>query len=280
MIHCAAMQPEDIEAGLTFCRTAGWNQLRRDWELFLHCNLMSCRVAFDEEKVIGTVATVSYEDYFGWIGMMLVAPTLRRQVLGTQLMQQALKLLQNVETVRLDATPVGREVYLKLGFVDEYRLQRLETIVSGQGLMPSTARLLRPDDWPSVQALDRNIFGADRRTVLEWVQSDGPEYAWVVDGPRGIRGYCLGRHGYNFEHLGPVVANDLETARQLVSSCLRDHVGKPFLLDAAPHNAEWLRWLGLIGFTEQRPLIRMYRGSNRFPGEPEHQFAILGPEFG
>lgn len=280
MIDYRTMQPDDIEAGLTFCRAAGWNQLRRDWELFLRCHPASCRVALSDEQLIGTVATINYENRFGWIGMMLVASTVRRQGMGTRLMQQALELLREVETVRLDATPVGREVYLKLGFVDEYCLQRLETIVSGEGLKPSTARLLRPEDWPSIHALDRNVFGANRQTVLEWVQADVPEYAWVVDGPSGIRGYCLGRHGYNFEHLGPVVADDLETAQQLVSSCLRDQVGKPFLLDAAPHDAAWLRWLGSIGFTEQRPLIRMYRGSNRFPGEPEHQFAILGPEFG
>jgi hypothetical protein len=46
------------------------------------------------------------------------------------------------------------------------------------------------------------------------------------------------------------------------------------------HSAEWLQWLAAIGFIEQRPFTRMYRGVNRFPGVPEKQFAILGPEFG
>jgi hypothetical protein len=139
---------------------------------------------------------------------------------------------------------------------------------------------MKPEDWPAIHELDRKVFGTDRQIVLQWVQSDAPEYAWVVEGQNGIRGYCFGRHGYHYEHLGPVIAEDLETAQQLVSSCLRDHIGKAFLLDAAPHNAEWLRWLGTIGFTPQRPLIRMYCGSNRFSGDPERQFAILGPEFG
>jgi hypothetical protein len=40
------------------------------------------------------------------------------------------------------------------------------------------------------------------------------------------------------------------------------------------------QWLISIGFTEQRELIRMYRGKNAYPGTPEKQFAILGPEFG
>lgn len=280
MIEYRTLQPDDIDAGLAFCHAAGWNQLRRDWELFLHCHPASCRVALANEQLVGTVATIKYQDRFGWIGMMLVSSTLRRQGVGTHLMTQAMELLQDVETIRLDATPVGREVYLKLGFVDEYTLQRLETVVSGAGLLPSTARRMTPEDWPVIHELDRKVFGADRQVVLQWVQAGAPEYAWVVEGQGGIRGYCFGRHGYNCEHLGPVIAEDLETAQQLVSSCLRDQIGKAFLLDAAPHQAEWARWLGTIGFAPQRPLTRMYRGSNRFSGEPERQFAILGPEFG
>ena len=280
MLNFRPLTTSEIHAGLALCRAAHWNQLRRDWELFLHLNPLSCYAAFDDEQMIGTVATARYEARFGWIGMMLVAPTHRRQGIGTALMRQAMEILRDVETVRLDATPAGREVYRKLDFIDEYHLHRLEAVVSGDGLVASTARLLTPADWPAISAMDRRVFGADRRTVLEWLHADAPHYAWVVDGANGLRGYCLGRHGYNFEHLGPVVADDLATAQQLVSACLRDHAGKTFLLDAAPHNAEWLRWLGLLGFTEQRPFIRMYRGSNRYPGLPEHQFAILGPEFG
>jgi Acetyltransferase (GNAT) domain len=101
-----------------------------------------------------------------------------------------------------------------------------------------------------------------------------------VDVQGRIKGYCFGRRGHNFEHLGPVIAHDLSTAQQLVSACLREQIGRPVLLDAALHNDEWVRWLGAIGFTSQRSFIRMFRGLNRFPGLPSNQFAILGPEFG
>jgi GNAT superfamily N-acetyltransferase len=280
MIHYRTMQHSEISVGLQFCRAAGWNQLARDWELFLHLNPQSCCAAFEDDELIGTVATVSYDARFSWIGMMLVAPGLRRQGIGTQLMRAALDILQAEETVKLDATPVGREVYLKLGFVDEYHLCRMETVVSGKGLLASSARLMTAEDLVQLRARDHAVFGANRAAVLEWVRADAPEYAWVVDGPDGIRGYCLGRHGYNCEHLGPVVADDFTTAQQLVSACLRNQIGKPFSLDAALHDAEWLQWLEAIGFTEQRSFYRMYRGANRYPGLPERQFAILGPEFG
>ncbi len=280
MIHYRTMLQSEIDVGLALCRAARWNQLQRDWELFLQLSPNGCRVAVNEERVIGTVATVSYEARFSWIGMVLVDATMRRQGVGTQLLREALEILRDEETVKLDATPAGREVYLKLGFIDEYRLSRMETVVSGKGLLESTARMMTAEDLPAIIEWDVNIFGANRQTMLEWMWVGAPEYAWVVDGQNEITGYCFGRHGHNFEQLGPVIADDFTTAQQLVSACLREQTGKSFILDAAQHDAAWLRWLGAIGFTEQRPFIRMYRGSNRYPGLPENQFAILGPEFG
>lgn len=274
------MQQSEIGVGLALCRLAKWNQLQRDWELFVCLSPDGCRVAVNEDGVIGTVTTVRYQDHFSWIGMVLVDPTMRKQGVGTQLLREALADLHDEETVKLDATPAGREVYLKLGFIDEYRLSRMETVVSGQGLIESSARLMTAADWPAIFEWDANVFGADRRTLLEWMRAGAPEYAWVVDGQKGIVGFCFGRHGYNFEQVGPVIADDLATAQQLVSACLREQTGRSFILDAAHHNPAWLAWLEAIGFTEQRPFIRMYRGSNRYPGLPENQFAILAPEFG
>ena len=48
--------------------------------------------------------------------------------------------------------------------------------------------------------------------------------------------------------------------------------------------ASFPRWLdgarATSGFREQRPLTRMYLGEARPPARPEHELAILGPEFG
>lgn len=280
MLSFRSFTPADIPAALTLSRAVQWNQIARDWELFLHQNPDSCCAAFEGEELVGTVATVSYDVRFSWIGMMLVAPQMRRQGVGTKLMHKALEILQADETIKLDATPVGREVYLKLGFVDEYPVQRMQSTIVDQDWPDSPARPMQLEDIPRLHALDCNVFGANRLQLLEWLRADAPEYAWVVDGPHGISGFCLGRHGFSFEHLGPVIAPDQTTARHLVTACLREHVGKPFLVDVTPQNADWARWLNSLGFTEQRLLIRMYRGVNRYPGQPKLQFAILGPEFG
>jgi hypothetical protein len=52
------------------------------------------------------------------------------------------------------------------------------------------------------------------------------------------------------------------------------------VIDASLHDGEWGQWLESTGFRAQRPFIRMFYGENSYPGLPEQQFAILGPEFG
>jgi len=276
------MSRADVAAGLGLCRASRWNQLSRDWECFLKISPRGCRVAVKNDRVIGTVATVSYQDRFSWIGMVLVDPAERRKGVGSQLMREALKVLGGQETIRLDATPDGREVYLKLDFVDEYRLSRMEAVVSGRVTRneDNPARLMTKADLPRVFEMDHQAFGADRDTMLKWMFGGAPEYSWLIVRDGEVAGYTFGRHGFNFEHLGPVVAQDRETAMRLVAACLSNHLGKPFIIDASRHDAEWAPWLESIGFEEQRPFIRMFRGKNRYPGSPEKQFAILGPEFG
>lgn len=276
------MQSADIAVGLELCRASRWNQLRRDWEFLLAFSPAGCRVAVKDEQVVGTVTTVGYQDQFSWIGMVLVESTERRQGIGTRLLQEAIDVLNRQPMIRLDATPAGREVYLKLGFVDEYRLSRMETkvsdsIVRGEN---NAARRMITADLPRVFELDRKIFGADRSALLEWMFAGAPEYTWIILRNGKVAGYVFGRHGFNFEHLGPIVAEEKGIAVQLVSACLAEQAGKTFILDAAQHDEDWMRWLASIGFREQRPFVRMFRGKDLHPGMPEHQFAILGPEFG
>jgi GNAT superfamily N-acetyltransferase len=276
------MQQSDIEAGLRLCRAARWNQTSRDWEMFLKLGPAGCRVAVKNEAVIGTVTTVRYEDRFSWIGMVLVDPAERGQGIGTRLMAEALHLLKDMPSIRLDATPAGCEVYRKLNFVAEYRLSRMEKVAPGNSLMQpdNGARPMTKGDLPAIAIFDRQVFGAERRAILEWMFDGAPEYAWVSERAGQIAGYIFGRRGFNYEHLGPVVAHDQQTARRLVAACLRQRADQRFILDASHHESDWRVWLESIGFREQRPFTRMFYRDNPYPGLPPKQFGILGPEFG
>lgn len=273
----------DIPAGLSLCRSAGWNQTQQDWELLLQLGPEGCSVAVDDDgEVRGTVATIRYGNHFAWIGMVLVDPSMQRRGIGVQLLRESLQMLREEETIKLDATPAGRKIYMQLEFVDEYPITRMEIAAIPDDLPGDTsdARPIKDDDLPRLLEFDRRVFGADRSAVINAILSRGRRFAFLTEDREGIAGYCFGRVGYSYTHIGPVIGRDADCARRVCNMALINSQGGPVIIDALPRNVEWISWLNGVGFREQRPLIRMYRGTNAWPGDPDNQFAILGPEFG
>ncbi len=277
------MTERDIPSGLALCRAAGWNQTQEDWEFFIGLDPNGSFVAVGHGgEVLGTVATIRYGASFSWIGMVLVDPAHQRKGIGNQLLREALRYLSNEETVKLDATPAGRQVYLPLGFTDEYSISRLILDGEQRKIAPVSAepRRIEARDLPAILAMDLEIFGARREAILRSLLARAPELAWIIHRDGRPEAYCFGRLGHNFAHIGPVVSRSFNDARAVVTAALVNTSGRPVVVDALHHSAQWTSWLQLIGFAEQRPLVRMYKGVNAFPGRPADQFAIAGPEFG
>jgi GNAT superfamily N-acetyltransferase len=270
----------DIDAGLRLCRISGWDQVARDWERFL-TPPSDAVVAVRGGRVLGTCATVRYGAAFGWIGMVLVDPDAQGQGLGAALLTRAIDMLHDVPAIRLDATPAGHPLYLKQHFVEEARLRRMERITAAPAEMSGDRgiRQMTAADLPRVAAMDQDVFGAPRAELLEWMLRGAPEYAAVAIEDGRLAGYLLARHGFEFDHLGPIVARNVRIATALTMRCLARN-GRPIVIDAACHDERWLAVLEANGFREQRPFIRMYRGAGAPFGEPRCQFAITGPEFG
>ena len=276
------MLASDIPDGLRLCRAAQWNQTAPDWALYLRQNPSGCSVIVRNGQVIGTVVTLDYQGKASWIGMVLVHPDFRRYGIGTRLLHLAMEHLKGCETLKLDATPAGREVYLPLGFVDEYPLMRME-VVAHTGPYPETGRTVQPltaAHWPQVVELDREAFGLDRSAVLKAYWEAYPDYARVCLEQGRLVGFCLGRRGHSFDQIGPVVTRVAPVAEALVTDILAGAPGRRFITDALLHSGPWVGWLKTVGFRDQRPFMRMYKGPNRYPGVPALQFSILAPEIG
>lgn len=274
------MHAADIPAGLRLCRAAGWNQTMADWQFFLSSAPNGALVAEAAESVVGTVTTVPYGP-FAWISMVLVDPAARGRGVGRLLLERGLALVPSGVTARLDATPAGEPLYRSLGFTAEFRLARwfidprraADRLVSGAGRLEQT-------DWASILQTDLNLFGASRRSLLERLAADAPEYAWVVSEAGRLRGYLFGRHGHVREHLGPLVAESRESAQALLAACLSAHPARTFFLDAPEREDGWSGVLTELGFASERPFLRMHRGQVIPTENPEGMYAVTGPEFG
>ena len=274
------MTTQDIAGGLRLCRASGWNQLEEDWRLFLESAGSGGLLIERYSDVLGTAAYMRY-DALAWVAMMLVDPTERRAGFGAQLLAAALAALTDAPCVGLDATPLGEPLYRRFGFVADYSLARTKAMVDCARLpeFGGAARPMRESDLAAVCRWDREVFGADRSGVLASLFGRAPECAWVVDDAGGVKGYTFGRPGYLYGQLGPVVAADTGTARDLVTRCLSRLGGRAFAIDAPLLDPEWLEFLKSIGFVEERRFVRMFLRGHRHPGIPARQYAICGPEF-
>src|SRR4029077_18041754 len=107
------MTKTDIPAGMRLKELVGWNQTSDDWKRFLVASPDGCFVAEVDGQGCGTVTTISYEDRFAWIGMVLVDSEKRGRGIGTRLLERAIEHLDRhkIPAIKLDATPQGKALY-------------------------------------------------------------------------------------------------------------------------------------------------------------------------
>jgi GNAT superfamily N-acetyltransferase len=280
------MTNADLPAGLRLKEIAGWNQTAADWKRFLEASPEGCFVAELDGRVCGTAMTISFESRFAWVGMVLVDPEYRSRGIGTTLLKRAIEHLEllAIPTIKLDATPQGKPLYEKLGFVPEYEIERwalrrslMEAAkVTNSGLHKS----LSPEFLESICKTDREVFGGDRSFLLKSLDQDAPDFTNATWKDGTLEGYTLGRRGSFADQLGPWMAKDASSARQLLEAFLARSSRKVILVDCLKSNALAGGLLRSFGFRYSRPLTRMYRGTNSYPKRTELLCAILGPEFG
>ena len=280
------MTMADIAAGLGLSKIAGWNQTAADWERFLRASPEGCFVAELEGEVCGTVTTISYENRFAWVGMVLVDPQHRSKGIGTKLLEAAIEHLDDrkIPTIKLDATPQGKPLYEKMGFVSEYEIERwtLQRTITDLGLADDRApyeTLTLPLSHSIIEA-DREAFGADRSFLLESLHQDAPQFTMEIRNNGVLQGYTFERRGLFADHLGPWAAKNTSSAGTLLKGFLTRSRRDTLIVDCLKANNMAVSWLKSYGFTYSRLLTRMYRGENNYPGRPEFLCAIVGPEFG
>lgn len=283
-IRIRTMTRSDIPHGMRFKEAAGWNQTGADWERFLSLEPEGCFVAERDGEVVGTATTCRFGQQCGWIAMILVPPERRRQGIGSTLFRHAVAYLEarGVASVKLDATPVGRAVYLQVGFVDEHELQRREGVAAtaeSHGVIPMTEAHL-----DRALTLDRPIYGADRDNLLirlyREAQGSGGSFCGVFQRNGGdLQGYAMVRPGSQAAFIGPVVARTEEAGVSLFRWAMSRVAGQPVFFDIPLPNPVAARLADEYGFAVQRPFTRMYRGVN-CPGDPTKVYATSGPEKG
>jgi GNAT superfamily N-acetyltransferase len=279
------MTEADIPAGMRLKEIAGWNQTCEDWRRFLEASPSGCFVAEVDGKVCGTATTIVYQNRFAWVGMVLVDPEYRSRGFGTQLLEKAIRHLdeRQIATIKLDATPQGKPIYEKLGFVREYELERwtlLRIAADAKGGDCGPCESVSPKLLESVLWKDQEIFGASRSFLLKSLHRHSPHLSITTSTNGELEGYAFGRRGSFADHLGPWVATNADAARRCLETFLTRSGRNAIIVDRLKANTTAEGLLRSLAFTYARPLTRMVRGPNKYAGQIDILCAVVGPEFG
>lgn len=297
------LRESDLPDLLALSALAGWNQTEADWLRLMHLATGGCLCLELEGRPVATASAIRYGVELAWIGMVLTHPDFRGRGYGSRLTAAAVEHARSrgVRTVGLDATEMGRPLYLRLGFRDAARIERWSGMAlpaasagpspaGAEPRGPSAAPRSDPAD-PSPQgappwsgpgsppfdaALDRAAFGADRSALL----------AALAAGEAAAEGsgFAMARAGARAFQLGPCVSRTSDAAGRLLGSILGRHPGQAFLWDLLPSNAAAASLAAELGFAPARRLSRMILGGSGaqtgLEGDHTMVYATAGFEYG
>ncbi len=296
MLRIREMNLDDVPLGCRLNDAAGWNQLPADWQRLLALEPAGCFLAEWDGQPVGTTCVTRFET-IAWISMVLVDAAHRGRGIGTQLMRHALAWLDRcgTRTVWLDATPLGRPVYEKLGFVGGYEVARWEgTAVSsrhtpcavrnGTRRVPTTdlATPITPaaeSHLEAITALDHQATGTPRGPLLARLFAERPQALRVAVAQGRVAGYSVVRPGGRAWQIGPVVALEASSGLALLDAAISGHQGQTVLLDVPLPNRPAVHWAEARGLHVERQFLRMARGQP-IADRPERIWAGFGPEKG
>jgi len=221
--------PRDLDAALRLSTQAGWNQTGADWQRLFDLSPEGCLAGRLDGTLVATATVASFDRSAHWIGMVLVDGAMRGRGFGSTMLSRVLDLARSRGggAIGLDATDLGRPVYLKLGFTDVEPIDRWAGVLTATGPADGLEMIDR-SNFDEVASLDRTACGADRSTLLLHLMHE-PGVVGVV--ARGT-GFAFLRPGRTQAHVGPMVASEDGVCSAMLNRLAGFSGTAPVLLDA------------------------------------------------
>jgi GNAT superfamily N-acetyltransferase len=256
-----ALTHQDLGGALRLSTQAGWNQIEADWKRLIDHSPGGCIAARSDGSLIATATLMSYGTEAHWIGMVIVDEAYRGRGLGTEVLTRAIQVGrdQGSQAIGLDATHLGRPVYLKNGLVDVAPIERWAGFLKERDPQDPVSLI---DHWSfdRVTQYDRRSCGVDRSSLIVHLVLERDVLGLLVDRGGSPAGFAILRPGRAHCHLGPVVADDPGVLDSLLAAAAHHLHGQDVVVDLfpEPENVQAAQRAGLV---LQRQLTRMTVGS-------------------
>ncbi|MFF3288581.1 GNAT family N-acetyltransferase [Streptomyces sp. NPDC003023] len=264
---------DDLTACADLSQDRGWPREEHKWGLLLAAGT-GYGIDDPEGKGLVTACVVThYGTGLAAIGMVLVAERSSRQGVGRRLMKHVLKETGSIP-VTLHATPNGKPLYETLGFASTGRAEMVRGHFTASGPQPQVpTRPATAEDLPAILRLDHEVFGADRTHMITRLPSFADQLLVTeIDG--ALTGYAAAWPNMDTHVVGPLIAQDTETAKALIAS-LAAGTDRPLRTDIDVRHEELLAWVKDQGLAPIAFNAVMTLGMPELPGDWTRRFAPL-----
>ncbi|MTH78436.1 GNAT family N-acetyltransferase [Paracoccus aestuariivivens] len=229
--------PEHLDGALRLSEQARWPHRRDDWALV--AAISKGVVALEDDRIVATALATPFGDA-AMANMIIVDESMRGRGLGREIMLRAMDCATPGQW-RLVATQSGLPLYEKLGFSACGMVHQRQ----GHLLADCVATQARPAlaaDLDAIRQMDREATQADRSGLIDLLAARGQ--LAIIEG----KGYAAIRPFGRGHVVGPVIADDAETARDLLSQLFAGRRGAFLRVDTADLTGleDWLAGLGLV----------------------------------
>lgn len=255
------MTETDLALALDWAAAEGWNPGLHDAHCFYAADPHGFFLGEFDGVPIGCVSAVRYGSGFGFLGLYIVKAEYRGRGFGLKLWRAALDHLGD-RVVGLDGVVAQQENYRKSGFRLAFRNIRQRGL--GGGAAPACLIDLRTVPFDEVARYDASAFPASREAFLaSWMRQPQAVALGVADG-RSLKGYGVLRACREGFKIGPLFADDKETAERLFAGLAARAPGAPVFLDTPEANPAALALAARQAMTPVFETARMYKN-----GAPE-----------
>jgi len=252
------MPPSDVGLAVDWAAAEGWNPGLHDASLYPLADPTGFLIGYLGETPVATISVVKYGGGFGFLGFYIVAPDYRGRGYGLQIWNAGMEYLKG-RNVGLDGVVEQQANYRKSGFTLAYR--NIRYAGTATPAFPQHVDLVEAAMIPfeAIQTYDRAFFPEDRDVFLKaWIaQPDSHSYGVMTDGH--LRGYGVIRTCRVGHKIGPLYADDAETAEVLFQALASTtDPAAPVYLDVPEKNPAAVQMAEQYGMTPAFETARMY----------------------
>jgi GNAT superfamily N-acetyltransferase len=277
--HAAAGLPirrlsaADLAACVELAADRGWPPELNKWRL-----LFAVGEAYGIDDAAGGLAAMAVLTRYGRqlaaVGTMVVASRFGHQGLGRRLIMHLIEQAgPAVVYLGANSSSYGRSLYQSVGFhsIDTVTRHTGRFVPRPHGALPASLRPASMSDRGPMAALDRRVFGADRRHVLTELFGFAERVLVAEDTQGTLTGFAAAWRNEQDLLIGPLVAADQAIARTLITTVAAEENG-PVRVDIRDIHINLANWATERGLIPCGSATLMVRGGG-LPGERDKLFA-------